>query len=203
MADRLKQLETDLASTKTDVATAQKKLEAPKTDINVGKAIATSALKAAIDRGGPFVSELETLGNVAPDDPAIAKLQPFAKAGVLSRAQLVKQMPEVADAILNLINQPAPGTSMTERLMQSALSVIKIRPVGDVEGEGPAAIVARMEERLQNGDLKGSAEQWDTLPEGAKTISKDFKSALDARMVVEGLIGEAMSNAVAGSAVKG
>jgi len=203
MADRLNQLETDLASAKSGLAAAEKKLEAPKTEINVGKAIAMSGLKAAIDRGGPFVSELETLSNVAPDDPAIAKLQPFAKAGVLSRAQLIKQMPEVADTVLNVMNQPAPGMGLTERLVQSALSAIKIRPVGEVEGEGPAAIIARMEERLQNGDLKGSAEQWDTLPDAAKDVSKEFKTSLDTRITVEGLIGEAMASAVAGSAVKG
>ena len=203
MSDRLAKLETELAAAKTGLAEAEKKIVAPKTEINVGKAIATSALKAAIDRGGPFVSELETLTNVAPDDPAIGKLQPFAKNGVLSRAQLVKLVPEVADTILNSINQPAEGTGLTERLVQSALSVIKVRPVGDVEGEGPAAIVARMEERLQNGDLKGSAEQWDTLPDAAKEVSKDFKASLDTRITVEGLIGDAMSNAVAGSAIKG
>ena len=203
MAGRLNQLENDLASAKTGLAEAEKKLEAPKAEINVGKAIAMSGLKAAIDRGGPFVSELETLSNVAADDPAIAKLQPFAKAGVLSRAQLIKQMPEVADTVLNVMNQPAPGTGLTERLVQSALSAIKIRPVGEVEGEGPAAIIARMEERLQNGDLKGSAEQWNTLPDAAKQASKEFKASLDTRITVEGLIGEAMSSAVAGSAVKG
>ena len=60
-----------------------------------------------------------------------------------------------------------------------------------------------MEERLQNGDLKGSAEQWNTLPDAAKQASKEFKASLDTRITVEGLIGEAMSSAVAGSAVKG
>lgn len=203
MSQRLAKLEMELAAAKAGLAEAEKKIDAPKTEINVGRAIATSALKAAIDRGGPFVSELETLTNVAPDDAAIGKLQPFAKNGVLSRAQLLKQMPDVADAILNTINQPAEGTGLTERLVQSALSVIKVRPVGDVEGEGPAAIVARMEERLQNGDLKGSAEQWDTLPSDAKEVSKDFKTSLDTRITVEGLIGDAMSDAVAGSAIKG
>ncbi|MEN9895947.1 MAG: hypothetical protein RIR97_1799 [Pseudomonadota bacterium] len=203
LGDRLTKMDADLAETKAALAAAEQKMASSSSDTNLGKAIAASALKGAIDRGGPFGTELETLATLAADDPVIAKLQPYAKTGVLARAQLVKMVPETADAILRAVDQPSADASMTDRLLHSALSVIKVRPVGNVEGEGPAAIVARMEERLQNGDLAGAAAQWETLPEVAKTVSKDFKAALDARINVEALMGEVMAHAMAGRAVKG
>jgi hypothetical protein len=40
-----------------------------------------------------------------------------------------------------------------ERLMASARSLVQVRPVGEVEGEEPGAIAARMEVALSEGNL--------------------------------------------------
>jgi hypothetical protein len=89
-----------------------------------------------------------------------------------------------------------PNQSLTDRLMESAFSAIKVRPVGNVEGEGPDSIVARMERKLQDGDLKGAALEWDTLPEKGKAASSSYKKSLDARIKVEELVGSTLSRAV-------
>jgi hypothetical protein len=162
----------------------------------VALAIASAGLKAAIDRGGPFMSELETLANISPDDPAIKELKTFAATGVPSRANIVNDFPGVADQILGAINAADPNESITDRLIAGAMSVIKIRPVGNVEGVSPDAIVARMEDKLKNGDLKGAALEWNSLPDLGKKASADFKKSLDARIRVEDLVGSTLSRAV-------
>lgn len=165
----------------------------------VARAIAAAALKAAIDRGGSFETELQTFGSVAGDDPAIADLQKFAAAGVPSRVELQREFPKVADAMLEATIQPDPDQGIAGRLLSSAMSVVKVRRVGNVEGDTPEAIIARIEESLRNGDLKASVREWDALPESAKAVADDFRQKLDARIQVEDLVGGTLTRAVTGT----
>ncbi|MGV8937481.1 MAG: COG4223 family protein [Allorhizobium sp.] len=189
---------SDSESRITDRLTeAEKKIDAPRDDVEVARAIAVTALKSAVDRGGPFMTELQTLADIAPDDASIADLRPYAAAGVTTRAELVREFPETADAILAAIHQPDPGQGIAGRLMSSALSVIKVRQVGNVEGETPEAITARMEDKLRNGDLKGADLEWNNLPDAGKSVSSAFEKALQARIQVEDLVGSALARSLA------
>ncbi|MDP9810595.1 hypothetical protein J2W42_003456 [Rhizobium tibeticum] len=182
---------------------AEKKLNEPRQDVAVAKAIAAAALKAAIDRGGPFVAELDTFASVSPDDPAAADLRNFAQTGVPSRAELIRQVPDVATAIVDSVNQADPNQSWSDRLMASAKSLVKVRPVGNIEGESVEAIAARMEDKVKNGDLQGAASEWIDLPAQAKQASAAFKQSLEARIRVEDLVGSALSKAVSNAGKEG
>ncbi|WP_105441122.1 COG4223 family protein [Neorhizobium sp. T25_13] len=178
---------------------AEAKLNDRGPEQQVARAVAAAALKAGIDRGGPFETELQTFVTVAGDDPAVADLQKFASAGVPARAELQRDFPRIADAMLEATVQSDPNEGIASRLLSSAMSVVKVRRVGDVQGETPDAIVARMENALRNGDLQASAREWDALPEPAKAVSRDFKQKLDARIQVENLVGGTLTRAVAGT----
>ncbi|WP_170967777.1 COG4223 family protein [Rhizobium phaseoli] len=182
---------------------AEKKLNEPRQDVAVARAIAAAALKAAIDRGGPFVAELDTFAGVAPDDPAVADLRSFAETGIPSRAELVRQVPDVATAIVEAVNQPDPNQSWSDRLMASAKSLVTVRPVGNIEGESVEAIAARMEDKVKNGDLPGASAEWNALPAPGKQASAAFKLSLEARIRVEELVGGALSKAVSGTGKEG
>jgi hypothetical protein len=185
------------------LADAETKLNEPRDDIEVARAIASAALKAAIDRGGPFLTELDTLSKVTPDDPAITSLQSFAATGVPSRSELMQKFPDVANAMLSAINQPDPNQGIMERLTESAFSLVKVRPVGNIEGETADAMIARMENKLRNGDLQGAALEWNGLPEAAKTASADYKKSLDARIEVENLVGGTLNRAITSTGRQG
>ncbi len=176
---------------------AEEKLAEPRNDVEVAKAIAATALKTAIDRGGPYLAELEALASVAPDDPSVAALRETASIGVPSRADLVQAFPDVATAILDAVHQPDPNAGIFDRLMASASSVVRVRPVGTIEGASPEAIVARIENRLQNGDLKGARIEWEGLDDAGKAASSPFKASLDQRIKTEDLIGAIVSGATA------
>ncbi len=202
----IESLRAEIASNKqaldqstTRLTEAERKLEEPRSDVEMARAIALAGLKTAIDRGGPFLSELDALKSVSPDDPAIATLTPLASAGVPSRSDLARGFNQVAEDILAAINQPATGEGWTDRLLAGARSLVKVRPVGNVEGETPEAIVARVENKLQNGDLKGAALEWDTLPEAGKQASSDFATTLKNRIEAEERVAAALSQTVAGN----
>lgn len=182
---------------------AEAKINEPRDDVEVARAIASAALKAAIDRGGPFLTEVETLSKVTPDDPAIQSLRPFANTGVPTRAELVRRFPDVANAMLTALRPTDPNQGIFDRLADSAMSLVKVRPVGNVEGEGDDAKIARMEDKLQNGDLKGAALEWDALPEAAKTASAEYKKSLDARIQVEDLVNSTLNRAVSSTGQQG
>ncbi len=178
---------------------AEKKLNEPGKDVAVAQAIAAAGLKAAIDRGGPFRAELDTFAGVSPNDPAVATLRNFADTGVPSRAELIRQVPEVATAIINAAEPKEETQGWSDRLLSSAKSLVTVRPVGNIEGDGVDAIAARFEDKIRNGDLPGAASEWNSLPEAGKTASAAFKQSIEARIKVEDLVGETLSKAIAGA----
>ncbi|NKN36961.1 hypothetical protein HFC70_11405 [Agrobacterium sp. a22-2] len=194
-ASALSDSETRLGDKLTQIET---KLDQPRDDIEVARAIAASALKTATDRGGPFLSELETYAGIAPEEPALADLRSFATIGIQSRSQLIRDVTAVTTGIVEAVNQPDPEQGWSGRLLSSAKSLVKVRPVGSVEGDSVEAVAARFEDKLKNGDLKGAASEWNALPEPGKQASAAFKAQLDARIKVEDLVGTIMAKAVAG-----
>jgi hypothetical protein len=191
------------ASTGADISKrlddAEKKLSEPGKDVAVAQAIAAAGLKAAIDRGGPFRAELDTFAGVSPDDPTVATLRSFADIGVPSRAELIRQVPEVATAIIGATQKPDENQGWSDRLMASAKSLVTVRPVGNIEGDSVAAIAARFEDKIRNGDLPGAVTEWNSLPDAGKTASAAFKQSIEARIKVEDLVGETLSKAIAGA----
>ncbi len=195
-AGKMDKVEAEMASVANRLQQTEAKVNAPRDDVDVARAIASAGLKAAIDRGGPFQAELQTLASVAPNDESVAALQAFAVKGVPSRSDLIKRYPDAADQMLAVLNKPVAGQSLSDRLFKSAFSVIKVRPVGNVEGTSPDAIIARIGDKLQNNDLPGALKEWDTLPDNLKAAGQDYHAALEGRVKVEGLVAQALEHAV-------
>lgn len=182
------------------IAAAEQKLDEPRSDVEMARAVAVSSLKTAIDRGGSYLAELEAFASIAPDDPSVAGLREHAAIGVAARSDLVRDFQPTADAILDAVHQPDGDQGIFNRLMSSATSAIRVRPVGSIEGDTPEAVVARIENKLQNGDFKGAQIEWQTLPEAGQAAAVEYKRKLDTRVTVEGLIGAAVSGAITGTA---
>lgn len=196
LADASKATEETRSELSTRIDAAEDKLNEPASDIQMARAIAVTALKTSIDRGGPFLAELDALKSVSPEDPAVAGLAADASVGIEPRADLVRAFPETADLMLDAVRQTSPDQGIFNRLVNSAASAIRVRPVGEVEGDGPEAIIARVETKLVNGDLKGAVLEWDGLPDAAKTAGSGFREALDRRIRAEDLIDAAVSGAL-------
>ncbi|HEV7310530.1 hypothetical protein [Ensifer sp.] len=197
LADAQTAATAEKAELTSRIESAEQKLNEPVNDIQMAKAVAVTALKSAIDRGGPFLAELDALRSIAPDEQAVAGLAQDAQVGVPTRTDLRREFPGAADAMLDALNQPDPNEGIFDRLVSSAMSGIRVRPVGSVEGETPEAVIARIEDKLNNGDLKGAALEWQGLPAAARPAGEAFKAKLDQRLRVEGVIDAAVAATMA------
>ena len=162
----------------------------------VALAIAASGLKAAIDRGGPFMSELETYATVAPSSPDVEALRTLAASGVPSRQDLINGFSEAANAMIAASRVPDPNASIWSRLGDSAKNLVKARPVGDIPGDSPEALVARMEVALGRGELDAVLAEAAKLPDAAKTAGAAFLDQVKARRDTDSLVTKALSLAL-------
>ncbi len=185
-----------VAELQTRLASIEKTLDGPRQDIKVAKAIAAASLKAAIDRGGSFMAELEAFASVDGDSGAVSQLRTFAASGVPSRAKLLNEFPAAANAMINADGGVTSDTGFFDRLVDSASSLVKVRPVGEVAGDSVQAIVARMESQLKNGNLQGAMDEWKTLPQASQSASAQFEKDLQARIQVEKLVSGTLNAAL-------
>ena len=164
---------------------------------SVATAIAASGLKAAIDRGGSFMNELETYASVVPASPDVEALRALAAKGVPSQQELLAGFGDAANAMISAAIVPDPTIGILQRLTESAKGLVKARRVGDIQGDEPDAVVARMEIALQRGDLASVLTQSKALPEASKTAAKEFLDSVTARRDTDTLVTRALGLALA------
>ncbi|RWM96339.1 MAG: phage tail protein [Mesorhizobium sp.] len=185
-----------LAALEQSVSQLSGKVEAQAGQPKVALAIAASALKAALDRGAPFAAELETFAAIAPDAPEIAALRAYAEKGVPTRSEIATEMPAAANAMVAASEPVDQNAGFLQNLLSSAQSLVKVRPIGAVEGAGAAETVARMEVAVNQGDYTKALSEYDRLPEAVKAAGADFAGKLKARIEVEKQVDALISSAM-------
>ena len=80
-----------------------------------------------------------------------------------TQAELVAETDAAANAMIAAATPPKKDAGIVERLLTSAESLVSVRPIGAVEGDGVPEIVARMEVAIQAGDLEKALAEYDTL----------------------------------------
>lgn len=160
--------------------------------------IAAAALKSAIDRGGSFAKELEVYAGVTGDTATVDALREFAAAGVPTHDDLRQAFPAAANAMLDAVRKPQTDAGLMDRLMTSAKGLVRVRPVGEVEGEGPEAIVARIEARLKAGDLAAALAELETLPPAARDAGAGWEGRLRSRLTSDRLVDEKLNAILTG-----
>jgi len=158
--------------------------------------VAASSLRSAVERGAPFAGELETYAALAPNAPELDPLRPYAQTGIPTEAELVAEAPQAASRIAASASDLPPDAGLLERLMASARSAVTVRPVGDVEGDTPEAIAARMEAAVQRGDYAQALAEYEALPPAAKEAVADFAEKLRARQAADEVLEKALSGAL-------
>jgi len=188
-AARLDALEAAVA---TLTGRVDEQAEAPATAI----IIAASSLKAAIDRGTPFTTELDTYAALAPDAPQLDALRAFAAAGVPTRTQIAAESDAAANAMIAAARPVDPEAGIVDRLMGSMMGLVQVRPIGVVEGEGVPEIAARLDAAVQAGDYERALAEYETLPAEAKAAGAAFIDRLRARHAADRLADEALAAAL-------
>ena len=163
----------------------------------VALAIAAAALKSAIERGGTFTAEVETFAAIAPDAPELPALRDIAAKGVASRADLVAEIDDAANAMIAASDVVDDNAGFWDRLLSSAESLVKVRPIGAVEGETRArqggAHGSRGEgRRLRQGDCRVR----DAAGHRQRRPVQAFADKIRARLAAEELVAKALAGAL-------
>lgn len=190
-----------LSAIKTEVDALKAQVEEADAAPRMALVIAATTLKSAVERGTPYASELETYTAIAPEGEAeaLAPLEANASSGVPSRATLAAEAPEVASRIVAATTRRAGDGGIIDNLMASARSLVVVRPVGSVEGDGPDAIAARMEAAVVANDYEKALAEYETLPEAGKEAAADFVERLRARHAADQILNRALADALKGA----
>ncbi|TIV74659.1 MAG: phage tail protein, partial [Mesorhizobium sp.] len=104
---------------------------------------------------------------------------------VPTRATIASEAETAANAMVEAAKPVDQDAGFFQSLVSSAESLVKVRPVGSVEGKGAPETVARMEVAVNQGDYAKALSEYDTLPDAAKAAGADFAGKLKARLEVE------------------
>jgi hypothetical protein len=143
-------------------------------------AVAAQALRDAVERGDAFASELAAVKAVGADANMLAPLDPFANTGVPSPATLARELSGVLPAMQRLATPPAEG-GFLDKLQTNASRLVRVRPIDDVPGDDPAAVLARIDSKAGRSDIAGALAEFAKLPPGTRTPAEDWIKKAEAR----------------------
>lgn len=190
ISDVITELQQRLADAETAIAE-------PRNNVSIARSLAATTVKSAINRGGSFVAELESFAQIDPEHSAITELRPLSEKGVVTRTDLVVDFGKIANQIIAADSSTEGDTDIMARLLNSAASMVKVRKVGEIEGDSAEAIAARIETRLNDGKLVDAAREWEKLSDKAKAASQVFQTQLTDRIQAEQLSDKLMQAAPA------
>lgn len=143
--------------------------------------VVANALNAAVERGAPFIAELAAARGAAPDPKLLAPLEPFAKSGVPSTNALARELGALVPALAKAVGTSSREGSILDRLKANAEKIVRVRPIDEMAGDDPVAVVRRIELRAEQGNLSGALAEIAKLPEPVRALTKEWAAKVDAR----------------------
>ncbi len=145
-------------------------------------AVASSILLGAVERGAPFTAELAAAKALTQDTKMLAPLESFAPTGVPGAAMLARELASVIPAMLKAIERETPQDGgFFDKLQANAERLVRIRPVGEVAGDQPANVIARIEAKARVSDIAGALEELSKLPPQVRAPAESWIKKTNAR----------------------
>ena len=177
--------------------------------------LAIGHLREAVDRGAPYIAELQSSAAVlgaaavagAAADPntvqRLAVVQPFAQQGVETRISLALRFPDVAEQALRSLavadSSPLMGRAL--RWLSSFISVRRAEGPGDaLSGTAPTAIL-RAKHLLAAGDLNAAMVTLQPVAGQGGDALDAWMTAAAARVAVDAALSELSAAALAKTAI--
>ena len=215
LQDRLAETEAALAAMGETESALEESIAALKEATTSGRtaasqeaalALALTQLRDGLRSAAPYAAELAQVRALVEGDPVMIELlQPlslYARSGVPTEVVLRREFPAVARAAV-----AAARGDTEEGLLSGVLrrvsSVVTVRPVGEVEGDGPGAIVARAESRLEVGDFAGAVAEVATLTGPAAITAEAWLRRAEGRLAADAAISALAAEAIAKLAAAG
>lgn len=148
-------------------------------------ALAASAVVEATQGSGPFAEELSSLRAISPPSPELQALARLAAAGAPSRTALAASYPDYAARAASAARAPGDKAGLGDRIVYQLSRVVTLRRVGDLEGAGVDAVLARAERQVDDGDLDRALRTLDKLPPNAKDAMAAWRNRAESRAEID------------------
>jgi hypothetical protein len=150
-------------------------------DHSLRMAVAATLLRTALERGDPFLAELQAAQALAADPALLAPLEAFAASGAPSAPALARELMALAPALIQGPRSLPRDAGFLGRLQASAEKLVRVRPIDEIAGDDPAAVVARIEVRAAQVDLAGALKELAKLPAAQRAPAQDWVAKAQAR----------------------
>ncbi len=180
------QLQASLEQQGSALASLQDKMDNG-ADRRAATALAAAALKSDIDRGLPFDNSLSVLNSVADEQITLEPLADYAQKGVPTQTQLTTRFADLRNRMAEAV-MPKGESGTLDRLFSSAKSLVKVKPIGAIEGSSIDAVLSRIGASLSSGALADANSEWQSLPDVAKAVSAEWQKDLEARLAANQLL---------------
>jgi hypothetical protein len=149
--------------------------------------LAFANLRASVDSGRPYATELASLRSLAPGIGNFGALPAFAEQGIPTLAELSTSFKTASDAAIDAVPAPASqDDSFVGSVLQSAKSMVKVRRIdGGAAGDDPDAVLARAGAKLSQGDLVATIQEAESLQGAPRQALASWIDAARARASAE------------------
>ncbi len=156
--------------------------------------VALGQLRRAVQEGGAYRPALDAAKALAKErkefEAGLAMLGARADQGVPTAAQLRQRFDKLAVSVLRAAAAAKPDADMWDRIWARVSSLVTVRRVGEVEGEGAAEALSRAEAALSRGDLGEAAKQLNALAGPARAAAEGWLADARARLVTDAALAE-------------
>ena len=199
-------LQADLAETNAQLAQSQQQMSAltQTADENAGANAATlrlplifSGLEAAFASGRAYETELAALRQALPDASVPEPITLSAGNGLPRPDAVASDLSAALPAMLagRPVNADA---SWQDTTMDWFRGLVAMRPAGAVEGDGPDAVVARLEAAVDRRDFVAAQAEFATLPDPMKAAAGEVGQDIDSLAAAQIFLGELRARALNG-----
>jgi len=174
--DRIAALESTMKSLSTD---AQR---TPSADDRAARlTVAAEALRAAVERGAPYQTELAVVQALGAEQTATAPLEPFAVDGLPSAAALAHEFALLTPSLQQASGAAPRQSSFLGNLEAHAQKLVRITPIEAPAGDDPSSVIARINIDTARGDIAAALAGIARLPESARAPAASWVKRAEAR----------------------
>jgi hypothetical protein len=170
----VQQLQQDLPAVAAEARTAAQAATA---------AFAVAAAGDASRSSGPFEQEFAALQALLPNDPNVQQLAPLARVGAPTRMELRDTFARIDNDIIRAAREAQAGAGFWGRAQAALAQWIIIRRAG--EGDTPAGVVERAEQRLHADDLAGAIQELNRLSGPASQVAAPWLADAQRRLAID------------------
>ncbi len=144
-------------------------------------AVAAEALRAAIERGVPYASELGAVKSFSVDASALTPLEPFAASGMPEAQTLARELATLTPTLERASGAAPSENTFLGRLQANAQKIIRVTPVDAPRGDDPGAVLTRADAAAARGDIGNALIELSRLPDAARSAATPWIQKAQAR----------------------